>query len=301
MADSRLTFDKQHLDNYIKTVTLGPRSAAVGAGTSIPFALAAEATRPILAWNEARYREEKRFPPSLLTEIWYLNSYLGLFFDEYVDVSLETATETIIVVAGFFSDNTPGLARIVRRQDRRLDIKSEQEISIWRPRPGGRAYVVIGDASQVPVMAEAVRRSRPPQGRSFHDFGSVLWDIIKDTSKATSKIGGGLAFGFVGATDTLFHWPIVDIEGRFYCRGLAAPLGIMGRPFSLEYKPRLFSELMSEHSRTPFSGSANPEPDLTFRLTVSSLDGAVQVDGERRLTWGGVDDWLIQELDARAT
>ena len=53
MADSRLSFARnQHLDSYIKAVTLGSRSAAVGAGTSTPFALAAEAMTCLLSVDQ---------------------------------------------------------------------------------------------------------------------------------------------------------------------------------------------------------------------------------------------------------
>jgi hypothetical protein len=298
MADSRLTIKRdQHLDSYIKAVTLGSRSAAVAAGTATPFALAAEATRPILAWQESQAKETG-FAPSLLGDASLLELHLDLFFEEFDRAFQEEMTEVLIIVAGFFSDNSPGLAQIVRRQDRRSGITSHREISIWRPAPGGRAYAVVGDSSYVPIMAEAVKRSRPPSGRSFHDFGSVLWDIIKHEGEPTSSIGGGLAFGFMGAPDRLFQWPIVVIEGRFYCRALARPLGIMGKPFSLEYDPTLFAALEREHSETPFTGSANPEPDLTFKRVVDS-SGNVDEIGERRLMAAGIDDWLIRELDAR--
>jgi hypothetical protein len=49
MADSRLMDGERSLDNYLKAVSLGARSAAVAAGDSVPFTIAVDGARPFVA------------------------------------------------------------------------------------------------------------------------------------------------------------------------------------------------------------------------------------------------------------
>jgi hypothetical protein len=288
-ADSRLTVDadRSHfLDYYIKTLSLGERSAAVAAGDPIPFSLAVEGTRPFLAVNAAD-RVKRGLPPmGVFAEASLVYLHLEMLFDQYRELVAEA--HVAIIVAGFFSDNTPGLVRIERKADHR-------QILVFRPPPGGRAYAVVGVESYTPIVKEAIARSRTPEGNGYHDVVSVLWDAIKHQGTPTKTIGGSISFGFCQNSMSAFQWPIIDIEGNTFARGLRYPrVPQWPAPIRIEYNPVLFAALERENAERPFfTGDLPDDAIMIFG------DAGLRMGDQRLLSVGGDDLWLLEKLNAR--
>lgn len=284
MADSRLTLREGSLDQYFKAVSLGTRSAAIAAGDSFPFVIALEGARPFVAVN-ARDRQSRGLPPlSVWCEATFVWLYLETIFDRYRELVPEA--RTVIVVAGFFSDNTPGLVRLERDGEIR-------QIAVFRPRRGGRSHVAVGADSFTPILKEAFRRSAPPKGQSFHDVASVLWDIMKHQGTPTRAIGGGLALGFAKGNDDSFNWPIIEIDGQCFMRGFDSPrFPNAPTPIQIEYDATLCAALEREHEESPFTNGDEPD-DAVF----ATRDFRI---GERRLFTVETDDsWLLEKLNHR--
>jgi hypothetical protein len=229
MADSRLTIDDggNHIDCFIKAQTLGRRSAAIGAGHSTPFNVALEAARPFLPANEA-HRQRQGLPPlSVWAEASLVHEHLDVVFSEYVTHFPDAAVS--IVVAGFFSDGTPGLIHL---------IYPGGIVMVSRPRKGERLSIAIGSTEYAPILHEAARRSRPPQGKGYHDVASVLWDIMKHEGKHTRGVGGGIAVGYAESSHATFQWPPVKIESEVFFRGFRyVPELHHPKPLELDYDP----------------------------------------------------------------
>jgi hypothetical protein len=282
MADSRLTVGDKALDSYLKTATLGQRSAAVAAGDTIPFVIAVEAARPFIAVNASERIKRGLAPLSVWSEASFVWLHLERTFNQFQDLVSDAGVT--IIVAGFFSDNTPGLIQMERRGELR-------QISVFRPRPGQRAYVVAGVEYYVPLLKEALRRSSPPEGRGYHDVASVLWDVIKHQGTPARGVGGGLSLGFANGDSGSFQWPNIQIEGTTFVRGITyPPHPWWPSPLRIEYDPSLFAALEIAHADRPF-----PNQDTPTRAVMAANVGVLA--GDPRLFFVDWDDaWILKEL-----
>ncbi|TMQ20498.1 MAG: hypothetical protein E6J90_15995 [Deltaproteobacteria bacterium] len=311
MADSRLTIEgparDRYLDNYLKAVSLGTRSAAVAAGSVTPFVLAIEGARPFIAWNAADRANRGMSPLSLWAEASFVRFHLELMFDEFRTTFADArVNEVTIICAGVFSDGTPGLVRLDRRESQNGNsCESHRAIDVWRPRPGQRVYTVAGTPAYVPILEEAIRRSEPPTGNAFYDVASTLWDIIKHQGDPTRTVGGGLALGYINHGQPLFQWPIIEVDGHVFSRALQYPMNLgtgWPRPMKIHYNPMIFAEIERAHEDGKIA-SSSPPPDLRFEVTRSwdirsTTVGELAVGDPRLIVIGQEDQWLLDALDA---
>jgi len=284
MADSRLSFDEWSLDRCFKAVTLGVRSAAVAAGGFVPFVLAVEGARPFIIANAEDRAKRGLSPLSVWSEASFVWLHLELIFDQYRQ--FVSSGRSVIIVAGFFSDNTPGLIRLEREGTHR-------QILVFRPAPGQRAHVVVGTETYAPIVKEAIRRSAPPDGNGFHDVASVMWDIIKHQGEPARSVGGGLSFGFAKGDSSYFYWPILELEGQRFIRGLQYPPNPRWpNSIPIQYDPALFATLERSHASQALQSGDSPD---TAVMVFDNL-----VVGDPRLFIVEADDsWLLDELRQR--
>jgi len=286
MSDTRLTFgDDGHLDVHIKALTLGPRSAVVAAGHSTPVGLAVEAARPFIAATSVERAKRSLSPISVWTEASLVWTHLRMIFAQFQE--LVTDARVCVIVGGFFSDATPGLVR--------LEMSRESgEVLVFRPGPGERVYTVAGVQEYIPILYEAFRRSRPPEGRGYHTVGSVLWDIIKHQGEPTRGVGGGLAFGFVNGDADAFQWPIIDIDTEELCRGLRYRREPhWPKPMKIEYDPTLFARLEQQHAASPLAAHDAPGAAVVLK------DDGFLGDGQLLTPPAQDDTWLLALLQSR--
>ncbi len=168
---------------------------------------------------------------------------------------------------------------------------------MWRPRPGERSYVVTGATEYVPIVCDAIEQSKPP-GHSFHAFGSVMWDIIKHQGNSTAGVGGGLAMGFAKASDELFAWPRIEIDGNVFVRGFRYAVNPSDPRIRFQYDPSLFASLETAHAATPCTATCAPDLTMQSYRQVHSGNAAFTASGDQRLLSLNPDDsWLLGALD----
>jgi hypothetical protein len=201
-SDSRVSLPTAVLtDVGVKTYELGGSSAAVVAGAARPPMMAAEVTRSVID-NHNRRTPERRV--NFLDTVRLFGYFLG-----------RTASENEsneVAVAGFLSDGTPCLALIRMAPG----YKKAGFISC----PKNATFVVpvgVSDGKRLLLRSvEAAKKEGRPR------FGSPIATLFYMTQHegAFSSVGGGLAVGNCIGGQENFTWPIVEIAGRRYLRGI---------------------------------------------------------------------------------
>ena len=201
-ADSRISFDGSDPNDWgIKTYELGGACAMVASGDALPPLIAADLTRSIVE-NHNRTSDEK---------LSFFNTVkLFSFFVRRVARGQDAACR--IAAAGFLERGEPCIANIVvSRKVNRTHFKklgSEQTTAI-----------PVGDPSAYPLLLGAMSRAKQQNRPAIATAFSMLYYISKNAGVFKS-VGGGLSFGGCKAPESNMSWPIIEIDGKRFLRGI---------------------------------------------------------------------------------
>ena len=202
-SDARISRTASVLtDVGIKTYELGGACAAVAAGAARPPMMAAEVCRSIVE-NHNRRTPDRRV--NLLDTV-----RLFAYFLKRTASAEEPPNE--VAVAGFLGDGTPCLAlvRIAPGFNKAGFISCPKGSTIALP-----VGVLEGKSLLLRSIVAAKQEGRPRLGSPV----ATLFYMAKH-SGAFKTVGGGIALGNCKGGDSSFSWPIVEIDGRRYLRGI---------------------------------------------------------------------------------
>lgn len=212
-SDSRLGVPGQselHTDTAIKSLGLGPKSAVLIAGSTLPVVTAVEGSRGLIA-NANAVRSEAGEPPlSVLEEARQFATFFGACCQGLS--AIDFSTEVLIV--GFFGDGEPGLVKF-------RYARGTFDDEIFRPRKGDFAICSIGDPYFAGIATHAIGSllAAGTNGQGLLERGgSIFHDVIAHAGAPT--IGGGLALGMCRPEHSCWQWPMVSIGARTFYRGL---------------------------------------------------------------------------------
>lgn len=200
-ADSRITFgDDVKSDAGLKTYELGGRAAAVAAGSALPAIHAADIVRTIVE-NHNRRTPERRLG-------FYDTTRLFSFFLKRAADAQGAQCE--IAIAGFLNSQVPAIALVHVTPARSRVIFQSVE-------PGEKAAIAVGssEGGRVLMRGLASLAGKPIIAPAL----SLLWYIAQHPG-AFESIGGGLSVGTCTAEADSVSWPIIEIAGRRFLRGL---------------------------------------------------------------------------------
>jgi hypothetical protein len=174
----------------------------VASGHAIPSLLAADLTRTIVS-NHNRKNSERKVG-------FFDTVRLMSFFLKRVAHSQNAYCKVSAV--GFLQDGTPCLASIV--------ISPEFNRAAFHPiKKGGCSAMPVGDEAAsillLEAMAQAKRENRPTIPAAL--------SILLYTSRhegAFGSIGGGISVGTCINNSEYFSWPIIEIDGQRFLRGM---------------------------------------------------------------------------------
>jgi hypothetical protein len=241
-ADTRLTINNSRtFDYFLKTRPLGPRTTVLAAGPSHPFVVAAELARPFIEHTSAERRKK-----GLRSFTMWQEAGLYLDWAWYSYVKFGRSGEQGILIAGFFGNDLPGIVQAIFRE-------SEIDIQLFVPTEDQPAIRVLGASPEYhPIITEAIRRSW--QSHSVTPALSAFLYLCKH--EGVHQIGGGVTFGVCRASSEGFAWPIFELDGRRFHRGLEIDETFPFRNLSVQkvkYDSSLFAELEQQHAATPFA------------------------------------------------
>jgi hypothetical protein len=228
-ADSRITFlEGDASDTGIKTYELGGRTAMVAAGSAIPAIHAAEIVRPIVENHNRHNAKPMGF---------FDTTRLLAYFLKRATDSQGAGCE--IAVAGFLNSEIPCIAHVVASPDRnRIIFESVAE--------GGKIAVPVGGHGAPSHLLMQGIAAAKAEGKPMVGTGvSLLWYIAQHPG-AFNTIGGGLSVGTCSLSETYFSWPIVEIAGKRFLRGVDVTESYRPgwpSPISLDYDETWCAEL----------------------------------------------------------
>jgi hypothetical protein len=205
-ADTRISSTGGTLtDTGIKIYDLGGGAAMVAAGYALPAMTAAEIVRSIVE-NHNRGGEG------------YLGFYdtvrlAAFFLKRFTEQQKEHQRwDSDVVIAGFLQTGKPALASITISMKvnhvRFFSVNEKGTIAIPVGVPDGKQFLLQG-------LAKAKGDGRPVVVSGL----SLLWYVIQHPGAFTS-IGGGLSVGTRTFADRYFSWPIIEISGQRFLRGV---------------------------------------------------------------------------------
>lgn len=287
LADTRLSVDSQtRFDLFVKSRTLGPRTAIVGAGPSHPIMSAAEVVRPFIRRENLDREEQGRPRLSGWEEVWFFSRFLHSLYHDYA--ALKPIPAEVLAVC-FFSDNSPGLYRMSFEPDK-------TDIRLFKPQPGKLSAQVIGVKSERAILGEALALSFR-EGR-IDPALSCLHDMV--VHNGLTQIGGGVELGFCWSDAAEFGWPVFEVGDAVYLRGLPVercfPF-VPPEPQRIEYDPGLYTRLAQQEPEPPVV-------EATATLTIASTAHFGVMDllhSPKEPTWllsdepppHGVSVWLV--------
>jgi hypothetical protein len=203
-------------DGCLKSYVLGSACVLI-AGSSLPAMIAIEHAR---GWISMEVDAGER-ALSVLAEAACLQRLLRSTYASLVLPLLEGGAEanqqSSVLVAGWLDDGGPAIVRID------LDLTT-RAVALYRAEAGRPICVATGDDWFSAVFVEAMR-SKLPAARSMegavHLAASVFRDVIRHQGKPALSIGGGLSLGIsLREKGRPWVWPVVEIDGLRYQRGL---------------------------------------------------------------------------------
>jgi hypothetical protein len=202
-ADTRITFDGgRHSDTGVKTFELGGPCALVASGNALPPMMAAELTRSLVE-NHNRRTPERRV--SFFDTVRLASFFLRRAWND-------RGPPCRVAAAGFLEDGGPCLASIVVSP-------GFNRTAFHKIVKGGTTAMPVGDPSGgrlvVEAMAEAKRQKRP----TIEAAVGVLVYTARHQG-AFQGVGGGLSVGTCMFGAEYFSWPLIEIDGSHFLRGM---------------------------------------------------------------------------------
>lgn len=219
LSDSRLSWiDGRYAEIAVKAHDLGSRIAVVSAGLGIVGPYAAELTRSIIDTSAARPNE-----PTI--SLWDATRTFAYFAREVQreiraahNGAANSPAENEFVMAGFFSDGSPGVAYIALSEH-------VERVQFWRPGPNQLACFTIGASPAKQIVNAAYADYQP--GAGFSDWNEAVASAMLYAMRAEGEtfrsIGGGLAMGICTMQHSRFVWPAVEVDGERFFRGFRVP------------------------------------------------------------------------------
>ena len=202
-ADTRISFgDQRSTDAGVKTYELGGRYAMVASGHALPPMMAAELTRSLIN-NHNRRSPERQI--SFFDTIRLTSFFLKRAADEQ-------GASCRVAAVGFLEGGAPCIASIVvspgfnRAAFHKIDKGAKSVMPVGNE---------IGSRLLLESMAEAKRQNRPTIAAAIN----VLFYTSRHAG-AFPTIGGGISVGTCMFESDNFSWPIVEINGTKFLRGM---------------------------------------------------------------------------------
>jgi hypothetical protein len=202
-ADTRISFGRdRRMDAGVKTYELGGRAAMVASGDALPAIMAAEPVRSLVENHNRRTPER---PISFFDTVRLLSFFLKRAADQ------QGATSRV-AVAGFLEAGAPCLASVVVSP-------TFNRAAFHKLEAGGRTAMPVGDEAAgrlvIECMAEAHRQKRPTIATAIN----VLFYASRHAG-AFPTVGGGISVGTCMSDADHFSWPVLEIDGLRFLRGM---------------------------------------------------------------------------------
>ena len=201
-ADTRITFTDGRSDAGAKTYELGGPCAMVASGNALPPMMAAELTRSLIENHNRRTPERK---VSFFDTVRLASFFLRRAWDEH-------GPPCRVAVAGFLEAGPPCIASIVVST-------GFNRTAFHRIAKGGTTAMPMGDPIAgrllVESMAEAKKQKRPTIATAIN---VLLYTARHDGAFPT--VGGGLSVGTCMFGADYFSWPLIEIDGVRFLRGM---------------------------------------------------------------------------------
>lgn len=202
-ADTRVSANGAALtDAGMKTYELGGRCAAAVSGHALPPMMAAELTRSFVENHNRRTPDRP---------VGFIDTarLFGFFLKR---AAMEQGASCFISIAGFLSTNRPCLAvATVSPGFNRVAFKKIE--------PGETAAIPVGEPRAARLLLEAMATARR-NGRPVVGTALAMLFYIAQLDGAFDSVGGGISVGTCLASGSNFSWPIIEIDGRLFLRGM---------------------------------------------------------------------------------
>jgi hypothetical protein len=189
-------------DMGVKTYELGARCAMVAAGAAHPPMMAAELTRSIVE-NHNRRTPERRV--NFLDTVRMFSYFLK-------QVAGERAPANEVAIAGFLEGGSPCLARVV------VSPGFNKAAFLTGPKGVTQLIPVGKDDGKGLLLRSVDAATKEGRPRFATAVATLLYIAMHDGAFQT--VGGGIAVGTCQGLCEHFSWPIIEINGKRYLRGL---------------------------------------------------------------------------------
>lgn len=239
-ADTRISSEQRLLsDGGIKTYTLGGRAAVVVAGNALPAIFSAELVRPIIEDHNKHNDTPMGF---------YDTAKLFSYF--LVQNCVVAGWSCEAVIAGFLQCDTPCLAAITV-------LNGKNEIRFFSVSENNTIAIPVGNQKAKALLMNGLSEARRADLLVFNSGLAIIHYMGK--IPAYPSVGAAVSVGSCAATDDRFSWPIIDIDGKKYLRGIDVTESFRPNwptPIEIEYDESRWSELDRGLSIEELDGSA---------------------------------------------
>lgn len=202
-ADTRISSNGSPLtDAGVKTYELGGRCAMVASGHALPPMMAAELTRSLVE-NHNRKTPERKIG-------FFDTARLASFFLKRA--ASEQGAVCKVALAGFLKAGAPCVASVV--------VSPDFNRVAFRPvARGGTIAIPVGEPSGARLLLEAMAAAKR-QGRLVIPTAIGILLYTSRHEGAFRSIGGGISVGACMGAEEHFSWPLVEIDGQRFLRGM---------------------------------------------------------------------------------
>lgn len=203
-GDSRITLGSDAaMDTGIKTYELGGSAALVAAGHALPALMASELTRGLVNGHN-------RSTPDRRLSFFDTARLCSYFMKQSAN---QWGASVQALATGFTVKGSPIIARIVVSP-------GLNRANLLEVRPGSKVALAVGVPQGRRLLLDALERAKR-DGRPFVGTAlSMLHYMAKNSAPVFRSVGGGISFGCCREQDEAFSWPIVEVEGQRYLRGM---------------------------------------------------------------------------------